>query len=498
MMFRALRQFFAAAPHRPRLPETEVFRQYPRFRWRVMESTFLGYAAFYLVRNNLSVVSKDLEQVLYNKSQVGDILAALAVSYGLGKFVMGTLSDRSNPRTFMATGLLLTAACNFAFGAADTYWVHLLLWSLNGFVQGMGWPPCGRAMGHWFSYRERGLTFSIWNTSHNLGGGLAGVIAGWAAASYGGWQYAFYVPGALALIGAVYILVRLCDTPQSVGLPPIEEYWARRRLRGVRCGHGFAEGAPDRCPVCGQSREQAPPQPEPPVPADVERELTFRELLVDKVLTNRFVWILAAANFFAYVSRYSMLDWGPMYLREMKGATLHKGGLAVLMLEFGGIPSTILLGWVSDLVAGRRGTVATLAMVPILAAFATILYTPAGWLWLDMAMLVAIGFFVYPVINFIVIMALDLTSKKAIGTAAGFIGLFGYIGRTAQAKGFGWLLHHLEPQYGTHVAWAAVFYAILACSALAAVLLALTWRVTGANRPTPAETAASEEPVAAA
>ncbi len=27
---------------------------------------------------------------------------------------------------------------------------------LNGWVQGMGWPPCGRTMVHWFSISERG------------------------------------------------------------------------------------------------------------------------------------------------------------------------------------------------------------------------------------------------------------------------------------------------------------------------------------------------------
>ncbi len=88
----------------------------------------------------------------------------------------------------------------------------------------MGWPPCGRVMGHWFSESERGITFSFWNTSHNLGGGVAGVIAAWAVSTFGGWQYAFYVPGALAAIGAVYLLIRMRDTPQSVGLPPVEEY----------------------------------------------------------------------------------------------------------------------------------------------------------------------------------------------------------------------------------------------------------------------------------
>ncbi|MDX9973826.1 MAG: MFS transporter [FCB group bacterium] len=442
-----MQKWFAPAPQRPRLPDDQVRRLYPWYRWRIFEATFFGYAFFYLVRNNLSVVAKDMEGALhYDHAMIGNILALTAISYGLGKFIMGAISDRNNPRIFMGTGLLLTAILNIAFGASQTYYVHLWLWGLNGFVQGMGWPPCGRSMAHWFSEKERGLTFSAWNTSHNLGGGIAGVIAAEGASRFGGWQYAFYFPAALAILGAVYLFWRLRDTPQSCGLPSIEEY------RNDYTEHERQHGT-------------------------LERELTTRELLVDNVLKHKLIWLLAFANFFAYITRYSMLDWGPMYLREMKGATLSGGGLAVLLLEFGGIPSTIFLGWISDRTGGRRGAVATLALVPILAAFTTILYTPAGYLWLDMSMLVIIGLFIYPVINLITIMALDTTSKKAIGTAAGFIGLFGYIGRTTQAMGFGAALDHYGALYGKAVAWEIVLYSILASTFIAIVLLALTWKV---------------------
>jgi MFS transporter, OPA family, glycerol-3-phosphate transporter len=359
---------------------------------------------------------------------------------------MGAVSDRSNARIFMALGLLATAICNFAFGATASFSVHMTLWTLNGFIQGMGWPPCGRCMGHWYSEKERGLTFSIWNTSHNLGGGVTGYLTAWAADYWGGWQYAFYVPGALAAIGALYLLIRLRDTPQSVGLPPIEEY---------------NNDYPQRC----TDRD------------NLERELTTRELLFDNVLKNKYVWLLAFANFFAYITRYSMLDWGPMYLREIKDATLITGGLSAMALNFGGIPSTILFGWFSDLIGGRRGMVCVLCLIPILFAFTVMVFTPAGFLWLDMLMLISIGLFIYPVINLIVIIALDLTGKKAIGTAAGLIGLFGYLGRTAQAKCFGWILDYFGPLWGMQTAWSIVIAIVIACTFVAILLLAFTWRL---------------------
>jgi OPA family glycerol-3-phosphate transporter-like MFS transporter len=484
----AFQGIFAPPPPAPRLSAAEVDRVYPWYRWRALEATFVGYAAFYLVRNNIAVVTLEMQGSLnYSKSMIGDIMAATALSYGLSKFLMGSVSDRSNARTFMAAGLFLTALCNFAFGLSSNYHTHLLLWSLNGFVQGMGWPPCGRVMGHWFSESERGLTFSIWNTSHNVGQGIAaslatwavitfgggatafilpgfilsaaavvtslnlaagaaGAMAAWVLTAYGAWRYAFYVPGAIAAIGAVYLLLRLRDTPQSVGLPPIEEY-----------------------------RNDYPPIRDDQM--DLERELSFKELFVDKVLLNKYVWLLAIANFFAYITRYSMLDWGPTYLREVKRASLSDGAIALAAIEFAGIPSTILFGWMSDRLKGRRSMVAALCMLPIIGAFGAIIFTPAGYLWFDLLMLMTVGFFIYPVINLIVIAALDIASKKAIGTAAGFIGLFGYIGRTVQAKGFGWTVDEFSKSHGTDAAWLIVLYTILACAAIATILLALMWRV---------------------
>lgn len=441
-----LQNFFAPPPPAPRLPAAEAQRVYPWYRWRALEATFLGYALYYLVRgNSVGVVTLEMQKALgYSKEQIGNIGLVTALTYGISKFVMGSISDRSDPRRFMSVGLLLTAICNFAFGASSNYQVHLWLWGLNGFFQGMGWPPCGRVMGHWFSERERGFTFSIWNTSHNIGGGIAGALAAWSVETFGGWQYAFFVPGVIAVIGSVYLFARLRDTPQSVGLPPVEEY-----------------------------RNDFPPGG---IPEDeLERNLTFKELVVDKVLLNPYVWLLAIANFFAYIARYSMIDWGPTYFREVKGANLSGGSLVQLAIEFGGVPSTIFFGWVSDRVGGRRNMIAALCMLPIVAAYAAIPAIPAEYKSLDYLMFITIGCFIYPVLNLITIAALDSVSKKAIGTAAGFIGLFGYFGKMLELKAIGRFIDNYSATMGVEAAWTIVLYAVVACSIIATILLAIVW-----------------------
>jgi len=438
-------KYFSPEAHQESKSKDQIDSLYPRYRWRILESTFVGYAIFYLVRNNLSTVSKDIEGALnYDHNMVGSILALSSISYGIGKFLMGSLSDRSNPRKFMALGLLLTAICNFSFGSVANYPLHLFLWSLNGLFQGMGWPPCGRSIGHWYTLKERGSIFAIWNISHNIGGGLAGIIAAYAVSEYLTWQAAFYVPGAIALVGSFYLFYRLVDTPQSVGLPPIEKY---KKID---------------------------------LPADnsvsnIEEELKTRDLFVNYIFKNKMLWLIAIANFFVYIVRYSMLDWGPMYLRDVKNASLTDGGFAILLIEFGGIPSTILMGWLSDKFGGKRSMISVLCMIPIFFAFLGIYYNPPGNMYIDLALLCIIGFFIYPPVMLLGVSALDQTSKKAVGTAAGFVGLFGYIGRTVQAKGFGSLTNYLGEIYGYKFAWDIVIFTILGCTIAAIFFLSLTW-----------------------
>src|SRR6058998_2367596 len=160
------------------LPASEVDRTYRRERRRVFVGIFAGYAAYYLVRNNLALAIPDIlrEHPEYSKAQLGAALTGLSIAYGVSKFLMGSVSDRSNPRYFFPLGLLLSSAIVLVCGLAKAVFASLALLialqTLNGWVQGMGWPPCGKTMVHWFSVKERGRTVSVWNVAHNVGGAL--------------------------------------------------------------------------------------------------------------------------------------------------------------------------------------------------------------------------------------------------------------------------------------------------------------------------------------
>ena len=392
---------FRPAPHQPLIEQDKIDSTYKRYRWQIFISIFVGYAAYYLVRKNFSLAMPFLiEEYGYSKGELGIALSAVSIAYGLSKFLMGSVSDRSNPRYFLTTGLLISAGIMFIFGFSD--WalqsvstIFILLF-LNGWAQGMGWPACGRTMVHWFSGNERGRTVSFWNIAHNVGGGLIGPIFILGMSWFNDWQSAFYLPAAVASFVAVFVFLTLRDTPQSLGLPSIEDY---------------REDYPKNY---DQSHEQ---------------ELSAKQIFLSYVLNNKLLWYIAVANAFVYLIRYGVLDWAPTYLSEAKDFSINKSSWAYFLYEWAGIPGTLLCGYISDKwFKGRRAPAAILYMVLVLIAVLIYWLNPAGNPAVDIAALMAIGFLIYGPVMLIGLFALELVPKKAAGTAAGLTGLFGYLG----------------------------------------------------------------------
>jgi OPA family glycerol-3-phosphate transporter-like MFS transporter len=433
-------KFFSPAAHRELLPMSKIDPEYKKLRLQVFLGIFLGYAGYYLVRKNFSLAMPDLIDQGFNKAQLGFALSGVSIAYGLSKFLMGNVSDRSNARTFLTAGLVLSALTMILMGvvpfATSSITVMFLLLFLNGWFQGMGWPPCGRVVVHWYSVKERGTMMSIWNVAHNVGGGLVGPIAILAIEIFTDWHSKFYFPGMIALFFALIGFLLIRDTPQSCGLPPIEAY-----------------------------KNDYPKN----YSADQEKELSAKEIFLKYVLNNRMLWYIAFANAFVYLVRYGILDWAPTFLEEAKGFSLKESGWAYFLYEYAGIPGTLLCGLISDKVfKGRRAPATIIYMVLVLVAVLVYWKNPPGNVWIDNAALIAIGFLIYGPVMLIGVQALDLVPKKAAGTAAGLTGLFGYMGGALFAN---IAIGLVVDKWG----WDGGFEVIVAACVLAVFFTALTW-----------------------
>lgn len=420
---------------------------YQKMRLKVFLGIFFGYAGYYLVRKNFALAIPSLLELGFTKSNLGWAMSAIPIAYGISKFLMGNLSDRSDARKFIVLGLTLSAFTMFLMGAwswaTQSIVAMFALLLINGWFQGMGWPASARVMVHWFSSGERGVKMSIWNVAHNVGGGLVAPFSMLGFAVFGSWQSILYFPAIVALLVAAVAWFLVRDRPQAVGLPAIENYRAGSNTETL------ANAVP------------------------TEAVLSAREIFFKHVLNNKMLWLIALANIFVYFVRNGIIDWAPTYLAQAKGFSAGQAGWAYFAYEYAGIPGTLLCGFLSDKVfAGRRADVILIYLILVTAAVFVYWKNPPGFPLIDNLALIAIGFLIYGPVMLIGVQALDLVPKQAAGTAAGLTGLFGYLGGALFANiGMGYLIDYFD--------WDAAFMAMLLACLLAILftLCTLTKRI---------------------
>lgn len=416
----------------------EIDRLYRYWRVRVMYAMTTGYALFYFTRKNISMAAKPIsDEFGFTNTQWGVVLSTATVVYALSKFFSGVIGDRANPRWLMAGGLMLSALANVAFGFAAGLTTFVALWALNNLFQGAGSPPCFRLLTHWFDSREIGRAWGIWNASHQIGGALIAVWAGWLVTHYS-WRAAFWMPAAVCAAGSFWLYNRLTDSPEAMGLPPVEVY---------------KEGA---------------------VPATTgPDDGSFWSIFRRHILRNPWVWVVSFANFFVYIVRIGILDWAPKYLVEAKHFALKDAGYALSAFEIAGIFGAYAAGWISDRAGGRRGPVSVLFMILLIASVGILFFVPPGQRLAMAAVFTAIGFFVYGPQMLVAVAAADFATKAASASAVGLTGLLGYLGATLCGVGTGLIADH----YG----WDGVLWFYGASAVMGCVLLATTWSKTAAN-----------------
>lgn len=439
--------FMRPAPHKPEISDkSAVDRAYKYWRIRIFYSIYVGYVFFYFTRKSFTFVMPEMVQDLgLSYSQLGILSTILYITYGISKFASGVLSDRSNPRYFMAVGLIITGILNVFFGMSSSLIWLAVLCGLNGIFQGWGWPPITKQLTYWFSKKERGTWWSVCSTSHNVGGGLIPIIIAYAViynfTEISGWRYAMIVPGVTCVCVGLFLLNRLRDVPQSLGLPPIELYRGEKE----------------------ETRQYTK--------ESTEVELTAKQILFERVLNNKFVWIMACSYFFVYVVRTAVNDWTIPYLVEL-GYDRVLASASVMWFEIGGFIGVLVAGWCSDMFfQGRRVPFMLLCAVGMAVTLFCFADLPVGTdtsIKYCYGLMASIGFFVFGPQMLIGLAAAEYVDKKAAGTANGFVSCWAYVGAAATGYPLGLIIDY---------SWSSYYWILVACSIITfLILLPLTFK----------------------
>ncbi len=408
-----------------------IAKKYKYWRIRIFYSMYIGYVFFYFARKSFTFIIPQLVDLGYSYSDLGWLGTILSISYGVSKFFSGILSDRANPRYFMAVGLILAGVFNILFGFSNSLIWFAIFWGLNGWFQGWGWPPITKQLTYWYTKEERGIWWSICSTSHNVGGAIIPVIAGYYAETLG-WRYSMFVPGGMCIIVGLLLINRLRDEPRSLGLPPIEKYKS-------------------------DSNNYELPS------ASAETSLSAKQILLDHILNNSSVIIMAISCFFVYVVKTSINDWTVPFLVRVRGYSSVIAGTSIVWFELGGLLGMLFAGWVTDQIfAGKRAPFIMICSICLAFCLWIFWQITSSSRILDFILIGLIGFFVYGPQMLIGLATAEYVDKKVACSANGFVSWWGYIGAAVAGYPIGLLIDY---------SWNWYFIVLLLCSVLSCIAL---------------------------
>ncbi|HHQ4304851.1 TPA: phosphoglycerate transporter PgtP [Serratia fonticola] len=421
-----------------RVPPEQVQATYQRYRMQALLSVFLGYLAYYIVRNNFTLSTPYLKEHLdLSATQIGMLSSCMLIAYGISKGVMSSLADKANPKVFMACGLVLCAIVNVGLGFSTAFWIFAALVVFNGLFQGMGVGPSFITIANWFPRRERGRVGAFWNISHNIGGGVVAPIVGVAFAVLGSehWQSASYiVPAGVAVLFALVVLWLGKGSPRSEGLPALEQMMPEET---VRMTTGVQEQVPEN--------------------------MSAFQIFCTYVLRNKNAWYVSLVDVFVYMVRFGMISWLPIYLLTEKHFSKEQMSIAFLFFEWAAIPSTLLAGWLSDkLFKGRRMPLAMICMVMIFICL--IGYWKSDSLLMVTIFAAIVGCLIYVPQFLASVQTMEIVPSFAVGSAVGLRGFMSYIfGATLGTSLFGVMVDNMGWHGGFYLLMGGVVCCILFC-----------------------------------
>lgn len=364
------------------------------------------YSGMYLLRNNFKAAQPFMkEQLGFTTTDLGYIGTGFSISYGIGRVIIGYFIDGKNTKKILSCLLAISALASIAIGfilltSGKSMGFIILFWTINGLAQSPGGPSSNSTLTRWTPKTKRGRYIGWWNVSHNIGGASAGILALWGSnllfsGHVGGM---FIIPSIVALVIAMWGFYYGKDEPSELGWNTPEEIFD-----------------------------------EPFEKEDIESVGMKRwDIFKKYTLKNPWVWVLCFANLFVYVLRIGIDNWAPLYVTEKLGFTPQNAVNTIIYLEVGGFIGNMLWGYVSDILKGRRGLVATICL--LLVPFPLVAYRYATSLLMINMSLLFFGIFIFGPVVLIGISVMAFAPKEAATVTNALPGTFGYIFGDSMAK----------------------------------------------------------------
>lgn len=394
-----------------KIPNKEIPLEVQRKLWlrnflKAFLVVFLVYMSMYLIRNNFKAAQPMLKDEMgLTTLQLGYIGLAFSITYGFGKVLLGYIVDGRNTKKIVSFLLILSSTIVLIMGLLLSYFgavvgILIVLWGLNGVFQSVGGPASYSTISRWAPRSKRGRYLGFWNASHNIGGAIAGGLALWGANLFfnGSVIGMFLFPSIIALLIGIITLFIGKDDPEELGWNRAEDIWEE--------------------PIDKENLES--------------ENMTKWQIFKSYILKNPIIWILCVSNVFVYIVRIGIDNWAPLYVTEHLHFNKGDAVNTIFYFEMGALLASLIWGYVSDLLKGRRAIVAVLCM--FLITFVVLFYTNATSVTMVNTSLFALGALIFGPQLFIGVSLTGFVPKNAISVANGLTGSFAYLFGDSMAK----------------------------------------------------------------
>ena len=165
------------------------------------------YFTSYVTRLNYGAALVDIiADTGIAKTAAGLVSTGSFVTYCIGQFVCGFLSDKVRPRLMIFCGLFLSSLTNIVLPIFPTAPAMFVFWCINGFAQAMIWPALIRFMAEFFD----GNFFSkacVSVTVASSAGTIFVYLLVPACIALSGWKSVFFASSAIGLLVSLYWLL---------------------------------------------------------------------------------------------------------------------------------------------------------------------------------------------------------------------------------------------------------------------------------------------------
>ena len=407
-----------------------------RGRWYILLLISLMYLITYLDRVNIStaapVISKEFG---FDKITMGAIFSAFVWAYALFQVPGGWLGDRLGPRRILTAIVTYWSVMTAATAMAGSAVSFIVVRFLFGIGEAGAFPVATRAMQLWYPREERGFVQGITHSASRAGAAIAPPIVV-AIMSTLGWQWVFYICGAVGLVWAAWWYFSYRDLPEDHRMVNQIEL---QRIRGL-----------DQAGNINQPTTEA------------KASVPWATLL-----RSPNMWAIMCAYFTYVYCLWIFLSWLPSYLVEFRHFTLIKVGIFASLPLWAGVIGDTVGGLATDWLLKKTGSAKlarrTVAIVGMLGC--CVFIVPAALTedaYTAVYCLTAALFFLECTIGPSWAVPMDVGGKYS-GTVSGMMNMAGNIGGALSPLVFGFLV-----QYGN---WQAPF--IVAASLL--VLGSAVW-----------------------